>query len=128
MKVKKYVIKSRYEYYGESGKEFTKWFVFDNNPVSEEEANEKIKIYKDRYAYIDKKTHLKHEYMIYPFSDYTKDQKRLQKEIEMGKKRDEEYFKSDEWKELKHKKYIARKERKKHQEEYKKMMEELRDD
>ena len=50
----------------------------------------------------------------------------LQHYIDDARARDEAYYASDAWKELKHKKYVARKERKKHQEEYNKMMEELK--
>ena len=52
----------------------------------------------------------------------------LQHYIDDARARDEAYYASDAWKELKHKKYVARKERKKHQEEYNKMMDDLNND
>ena len=124
----KYIIKCRYEYFADGGKKFTDWFIWDSTPNTEEECNEKIKYAKSAFEYIDKKTHLKHEYKLVPNEEYEKEQQEIDKHIKAAKERDEKYFASEEWKELKHKKYVARKERKQHQEEYKKMMEELQNE
>ena len=44
---KKFIVLSRYEVNVKNGKEFTNWFVTETKPLSELEANNKIKEYKE---------------------------------------------------------------------------------
>ena len=125
MKEKLYIVKTRYEYRGTDGIDWTNWFVLERNYMTEKEAKEYIKNIKNLYADIDKKTKLKHDYMIVPSEDFEKEQKEVENFIKAAKKRDDKYFASDEWKELKHKKYVSRKERKAKQEEYLEMQKQL---
>ena len=125
MKEPTFIIKCRYQTWSDNGKVFTDWFVYDSGEYTEQTGKEQIKFIKKEYEFIDKKTHLKHEYTLVPYSEYVAEQKELEKNIKKAHKRDEKYFASDEWKDLKHKKYVARKERKQKQEEYNKMIEEL---
>ena len=124
----KFIIKCRYQYWSDNGKDFTDWFVQDSNKYDEQSGNEKIKQMKKDFKFIDDKTHLKHEYKLTPYDEYLSELSDIEKHIQKAHERDEKYFASDEWKELKHKKYVARKERKQHQEEYNKMMEELKNE
>ena len=128
MKDQLYIIKTRYEYRGPDGIDWTNWFVFTRESFTKKDADELIKATKKQYADIDKKTHLKHEYMIVPVEEFEKECLEIQHQINEAQVRDEQYYASDKWKELKHKKYVSRKELKKHQEEYKKMMEELKNE
>lgn len=123
--MEKYIVMTRYEYWGESGIQFTDWFNGNTNEMTKDEALEYIKETKKRFGDIDKKTHLNHEYKLITVDEWKSICDEYQKQIDKFKERDEKYYASDKWKELKHKKYIARKERKKHQEEYNKMMAEL---
>lgn len=123
--MEKYIVMTRYEYRGENGIQFTDWFKGDTSEMTKDEALEYIKETKKGFGDIDKKTHLKHEYKLITVDEWNSICHEIQKQIDEFKERDEAYFASDEWKELKHKKYVARKERKKHQEEYNKMMAEL---
>ena len=116
---------TRYEYRGENGIQFTDWFKGDTGEMTKSDAEKYIKETKKEFNDIDKKTHLKHEYKLITVDEWNDICHELQKQIDEFKERDEAYFASDEWKELKHKKYVSRKERKKHQEEYNKMMAEL---
>ena len=59
--MEKFVVLSRYEAWTSSGKQFTKWFVINTNPLDEETATEYIKNQKINFDFIDKKTKLKHE-------------------------------------------------------------------
>lgn len=120
-----YVVRSRYEYRTNNGKEFTNWFLLSPEYRNETESNKFIAETKKLYADIDKKTKLNHEYELYPVEKYEQDKFELEKSVEAAQKRDEAYFASDEWKELKHKKYEARKERKAKQEEYLRIQAEL---
>ena len=128
MKDDLYVVKTRYEYRGDEGIEWTKWFTLTTEYMTKSDAEEYIKNTKKLYNDIDKRTHLKHDYMAVPVFEYEKEISEIDKMIKAAKERDERYFASEEWKELKHKKYVARKERKQHQEEYNKMMEELKNE
>ena len=78
------------------------------------------------YDNIDKITKCRHEYRIRNVKEVQQEMEELQHYIDDARARDEAYYASDAWKELKHKKYVARKERKKHQEEYNKMIDELK--
>lgn len=127
MKDDLYVVKTRYEYRGVKDIEWTKWFALTTKYMTKSEAEEYIKNTKKLYNDIDKRTHLKHDYMAVPVSEYEKEIAETDRMIQAAQERDDKYFASEEWKELKHKKYVARKERKQHQEEYKKMIEELKD-
>ena len=126
MKEQLYIVKSRYQYYGSNGVDWTSWFVLNSEYRNKQGTEDYIKEIKHLYNDIDKRTHLKHDYMIVPVEDFENEIKELDKTINKANKRDEKYFASDEWKELKHKKYVARKERKLKQEEYLKMQEELK--
>ena len=123
--MEKYIVMTRYEYRGENGIQLTDWFKGDISEMTKDEALEYIKETKKGFGDIDKKTHLKHEYKIMTVEELQREMEELQHLIDEGRARDEAYYASDEWKELKHKKYVARKERKKHQDEYNKMMAEL---
>lgn len=126
MKDTKYIVETRYEYLSSAGKTFTKWFVLSSDERTEAEAKEFIKQISKDYAHVDKITKCKHEYRIRTVEELQQEMKELQYRINEGLARDEKYYASDKWKELKHKKYVSRKERKAKQEEYKKMMEELK--
>lgn len=128
MKDDLYVVKTRYEYRGDEGIEWTKWFVLTTEYMTKSVAEEYIKNIKKLYNDVDKHTHLKHDYITVPVSEYEKEIAEIDRLIHAAQVRDEKYFASEEWKELKHKKYVARKERKQHQEEYAKMIEDLKDE
>ena len=128
MKDDKYIVETRYEYLSSEGKIFTRWFVLSSDERTEAEAKEYIKQVSKDYAHVDKLTKCKHEYRIRTVEEVQQEMKELQHFIDEGRARDEAYYASVAWKELKHKKYVARKELKKHQEEYKKMMEELKNE
>lgn len=123
-----YIVKTRYEYRGPNGIEWTKWFVLNAEYMNKADAEAYIKATKKLYNDIDKRTHLNHEYATVPVAEYEKEIAEINRMLKAAQERDEKYFASDEWKELKHKKYVSRKERKQHQEEYNKMIEELKNE
>ena len=116
--MKQYLVECRYECRTPNGKEFTKWFVKGNTPMTEQEANDKIKEFKTNFEYIDKKTKLKHEYRLKDYQEYLSEREQEQKEINENKKHQEEYYKSDAYKELQKKKRQASKELKERQRIY----------
>ena len=126
MKDDKYIVETRYEYVSSAGRTFTKWFVLSSDERTEADAKKYIKQISKDYANIDKITKCRHEYRIRNIEEVQHEMEELQHYIDDARARDKAYYASDAWKELKHKKYVARKERKKHQEEYNKMMEELK--
>ena len=128
MKDMKYIIETRYEHWTSTGKVFTQWFALSYDEYTEAEAKEYIERVSKDYAHIDKITKCKHEYRIRNVEEVKQEMEEIQRSIAESRARDKAYFASDEWKELKHKKYVARKELKKHQEEYNKMMEGLKND
>ena len=103
MKENKYLIECRYEVNTNHGKEWTSWFIYDIEQLTEEECKEKIKSIKNEFGHIDKKTKLKHEYRIIEYSEYEKQYKDILKQIEKQNKKYEEYIKSDKYKDLKKK-------------------------
>jgi len=115
---KKYIILSRYEVWTSHGKDWTKWFAYNTIPMSEDEANEVIKTTKKEFGFIDQKTKLKHEYMLKDNEEYLNEQKEMIKHLEEVNKKQVEYYKSDEYKELQKKKRQAAKERKERQKQY----------
>lgn len=116
--MKQYIIECRYECWTPRGKEFTKWFNKGCNPMTEQEAKDKIKEFKTNFEYVDKKTKLKHEYQLKDYQEYLKEKEKEQEEIEKYKKHQEEYYKSLEYKELQKKKRQANKELKERQRIY----------
>ena len=122
--MKQYIIECRYECWTPQGKQFTKWFNKVINPMTEQEAKDKIKEFKTNFEYVDKKTKLKHEYHLKDYQEYLLEREQEQKEIKEHKKHQEEYYKSDIYKELQKKKRQSSKELKerqrKYQEEHKK--------
>lgn len=114
----KYIILSRYEVWTSYGKDWTKWFAYNTTPMSEKEANEVIKNTKKDFDFIDQKTKLKHEYMLKDNTEYLNEQKEMIKHIEEVNKKQAEYYKSDEYKELQKKKRQSAKERKERQKKY----------
>ena len=114
----KYIILSRYEVWTSHGKDLTKWFAYNTTPMSEKEANEVIKNTKKDFDFIDQKTKLKHEYMLKDNEEYLNEQKEMIKHLEEVNKKQAEYYKSDEYKELQKKKRQAAKERKERQKKY----------
>lgn len=114
----KYIILSRYEVWTSHGKDWTKWFVYNTTPMSEKEANEVIKNTKKDFDFIDQKTKLKHEYMLKDNEEYLNEQKEMIKHLEEVNKKQAEYYKSDEYKELQKKKRQYAKERKERQKKY----------
>lgn len=114
----KYIILSRYEVWTSHGKDWTKWFAYNTIPMSEKEANEVIKNTKKDFDFIDQKTKLKHEYMLKDNTEYLNEQKEMIKHLEEVNKKQAEYYKSDEYKELQKKKRQAAKERKERQKKY----------
>ena len=128
MKDDKYIVETRYEYVSSTGRTFTKWFVLSFDERTEADANKYIEQISNDYDNIDKITKCRHEYRIRNVKEVQQEMEELQHYIDDARARDEAYYVSDAWKELKHKKYVARKERKKHQEEYNKMMDDLNND
>ena len=116
--MKKYIIMSQYEFNGPNGKQMTDWFVLNSNLFSKEEADEFIEEVKIDYDIIDKKTKLNHFYKKVLKSDYDKEREELMSKLIEAKKKQEEYYKSDAYKELKKKKRKAAKELKEHQKKY----------
>ena len=114
----KYIILSRYEVWTSHGKDWTKWFVYNTTPMSEKEANEVIKTTKKDFDFIDQKTKLKHEYMFKDHEEYLNEQKEIIKHLEEVNKKQAEYYKSAEYKELQKKKRQSAKERKERQKKY----------
>ena len=118
----KFVIECRYETWGTNGKEYVKWFVHDSSPVTKSIGEQKIKDAKEAFGYIDKRTKLKHEYRLVSYAEYLKQQnEQIEKNKEIAKKQ-AEYYKSSEYKELQKKKRQAAKELKEHQKAYNEAM------
>ena len=65
-----YAIFCRYEYWSKNGKEFTKFFKFDNEYQTEDEVKARIKVLKEFSNQTDKVTKCKHEYK-YEYVDET---------------------------------------------------------
>lgn len=59
-----YIIKSRYEYRGSNGITWTDWFVINSVHMDKKTAESYIEQYKKLSDDVDKKTKLKHEYVI----------------------------------------------------------------
>jgi len=122
----KYIVETRYEYRTNSGKDFTSWFPYDVNEVTEEDGKQKIKEIQKEYGKNDKITKCSHEYRLTSVEEYKKRINEQEEAVKLAQKRDEEYYKSEEWKKLKKKKREAAKERKKKIAEYEKMRAELK--
>lgn len=115
----KVIVLSRYEYLTSNGKQFTKWFVQNINPMTENEAKEYIKNQKINSEFIDKKTKLKHEYTTKSYDEHIKEQDELKSHIKELIEKNKAYYKSDEYKQIQKQKRQAAKERKAKQEKYK---------
>lgn len=114
-----FIVLTRYEIWkNNQGKVFCPWFVLSSSPRTENEAKEFINETKKRYADIDKKTKLKHEYKLQSYEDYLNEKETQKKIIEEANARNEAYYKSDAYKELQKKKRQAIKERKERQKKY----------
>ena len=113
-----YIIICRYEYVSFSGKKYSNWFVHNLEKQSKDKALEEIKQLKTSVKDIDRKTKLKHEYDIKLYDEYINEFNKNLQELEQIKKRQQEYFKSNEYKELQKKKRIAKKELKERQKKY----------
>ena len=114
----KYVIICRYECWTRNGKEFTEWFVYRRDPLTKLEAEKIIKEYKKNCSDIDKKTKLKHEFALKEYDEYIKEQEEIKNKINKVSKEQEEYYKSDVYKELQKKKRKSNKELKEKQRIY----------
>lgn len=114
----KFIIIYRYEHLSKDGKRFTDWVNFEVEPMDKEEALNKIKELKTEVKDIDKKTKLKHEYDIKPYSQYVSEVEELYKTINELNKKNKAYFKSAEYKELQRKKRQSAKELKERQKKY----------
>ena len=114
-----FVVLTRYEIWKSGGvKDFCPWFVLKSTPRTEKEAKVFIEETKKRYADIDKKTKLKHEYQLKSYADYLSETEIQKKTIDEACARNEAYYKSDAYKELLKKKRQAAKERKERQKKY----------
>lgn len=113
-----FVIEARYETFTPTGKKFIDWFVFDITPRSEKETKDEIKSIKKSFSYIDSKTKLKHEYRLKSYTEYENEYKQLKENVKKLEKRQKEYYKSAEYKELQKKKRITNKELKERQKKY----------
>ena len=114
-----FVVLTRYEIWKSGGvKDFCPWFVLNGTPRTEKEAKVFIEETKKRYADIDKKTKLKHEYQLQSYGDYLNETEIQKKTIDEACARNEAYYKSDAYKELLKKKRQAAKERKERQKKY----------
>ena len=109
---------SQYEFNGPNGKQMTDWFVLNSNLFSGKEADKYIEEVRKEYDIIDKKTKLNHFYKKVLKSDYDKEREELMGKLIEAKKKQEEYYKSDAYKELKKKKRKAAKELKERQKKY----------
>ena len=114
-----FVVLTRYEIWKSGGvKDFCPWFVLNSTPRTEKEAKVFIEETNKRYADIDKKTKLKHEYQLQSYADYLSETEIQKKTIDEACARNEAYYKSDAYKELLKKKRQAAKERKERQKKY----------
>lgn len=114
-----FVVLTRYEIWKAGPvRDFCPWFVLNSTPRTEKEAKEFIAETKKRYADIDKKTKLKHEYQLQSYTDYLNEKEKQKKTIDEANARNEAYYKSDAYKELLKKKRQAAKERKERQKKY----------
>lgn len=113
-----FVIECRYETLTSEGKKFTDWFVCDSDKYDKDGALNRIKEFKENLDFIDKKTKLKHEYRLKSYKEHMKELAEFDKIIKKSIKKNEEYFKSDEYKELQKKKRQSAKERKERQKKY----------
>lgn len=116
--MEKYIIMSRYEAIRKNGVEWTDWFVVDYTSYSSQGVDQQIEELKKNFEYIDKKTKLKHEYKKVLKSKYVEERQKLLDQISEGKKKQEAYYKSDEYKELQKKKRQSAKERKERQKKF----------
>ena len=114
----KYIITCRYEYRAKEGKKFTNWHVYDIEPLDEKDAKEQLAELKTSVKDVDKKTKLKHEYCLKDYDEWINEEKENKKELKQILKKQKEYLKSNEYKELKRKKRAASKERKERQKKY----------
>lgn len=115
---KQYIICARYQMWTRNGIEWSSDFVMKDVPMSESIAKDTIKNFKQTFDYIDKKTKLKHEYFLKEYNEYLKEFQRQMDENDILKKQQDEYFKSDKYKELQKKKRQSAKERKEKQLRY----------
>lgn len=115
---KKYIIICRYEHWSNSGKKFTNWFAYKHDPMTESEIKDAIKICKTNCADIDKRTKLKHEFATKDYDEYLKEQEETNERVKNLTKQNNEYYKSDAYKELLKKKRQAAKELKERQKIY----------
>lgn len=114
----KYIIICRYECWTRTGKEFTDWFAYKRDPMSKSEAEESLKECKKNCSDIDKRTKLKHEFDLKLYDEYVKEQNEIMENVKKISKEQEEYYKSDAYKELQKKKRQANKELKERQRIY----------
>ncbi len=114
----KYLILTRYEHRVLNGITWTKWFPLNTRCYSKNEADELVENHKENFAYIDKKTKLKHEYTLKLYDEYINEQKANIDRIKKLEEESKAYYKSDEYKELQKKKRQATKERKERQKKY----------
>lgn len=116
----KYYIQARYQTRNNDGISWTDWYCFDHQPREEEDCKKQIKIYKEKFQYIDKITKLKHEYRLFSEDEYNKISEETTKRIQAALKESQDYYKSDEYKRMQKIKRQARKEQKEREAEYKK--------
>lgn len=115
---KKFVIECRYEKWTNTGKEFSKWFIHESEPLTEDNAKKIIKEDKERFGYIDQKTKLKHEYRLKSYDEYLKELEDIKEHNAGLEENQKKYFASKEYKELCKKKRQSAKERKEKQKKY----------
>ena len=123
----KYIIKQRYQYWGNNGIQWTDWYVGIVTPLDEKDAKDKIKELINFSKEIDKRTKLKHEFMMYDYKQYQQDVAKQIEDAAKALESEKEYRKSQEYKDLLKRKRAEAKERKERQAEYIKMMSEIKD-
>lgn len=115
--MKTFIIESRYEAMKANGKEFTKWFTYKGKPMTKEEAEDIIREAEDLNKKM--KIKMKHEYRLRDSNEYKKEYEKTMSVIMEAKKRQDAYYKSEEYKELQRKKRKSAKELKEKQKKYK---------
>lgn len=106
----KYVIECRYEYIALHGeKKFSSWFVIDATYRDSIDVDNEIKNLLSNSKDIDKKTKLIHEYRKLDVSKYEQYINDINKSILEQKEKQDQYYKSNEYKELVKKKNESRK-------------------
>lgn len=106
MAIFRYIVYARYQHYGKTGKEWTKWFKAHNGSYNKTEIEglEELSRFKESSKNTDKSTKLKHEFELrhvdvetLPVPSYRRHKRGRKSKEEL--KLEEEYYKNY-WKEV----------------------------